>query len=59
MRLFVVDYEGGLYRYVGLVDWLLSDAAFWGFQLGRRRFVFDSVLKARGRSPWRQGSAVR
>jgi hypothetical protein len=56
MKLFVIDCEGGLYEEVGIIAWLLSDRPFWGFQIGKRRFVHDEVLLRHGYVGWRRGN---
>lgn len=51
--LFVVREEGGLYEACNPIGWLLSNAPIWGLRLGRTRFIYDTILKAHGMSPWR------
>lgn len=59
IRLFVVQEEGGLYEYCGLLCWLMSDAPIWGFQVGRYRFAYDTIIKRYGLSPWRRANNAR
>jgi hypothetical protein len=53
LELVIVQEEGGLIEPVGLLDWLRSDAPFWGFRVGRVRLIHDQVLLEHGQGPWR------